>query len=55
MSTRTLFGMPLLETCPCGTLVTHSERQDVVFDAQNEVWHLVCENCLRGDSSKQPN
>ncbi len=50
MSGKTLFGMPVIDTCPCGEVVDGSESQHIVFDEVGEVWHRVCGKCLRSET-----
>ncbi len=52
MEAQTLFGMPLLDTCPCGEM---GAGQHVVFDEQANVWHRVCANCLQAEPPQRPN
>ncbi len=54
MPSNTLFGMPLIDTCPCGELVAATSR-DIVFDQLNEVWHRVCSKCLRAEPPQRAN
>ncbi len=54
MAGNTLFGMPLIDICPCGEVVGVT-GQDIVFDQLNEVWHRVCLKCLRREPPQQAN
>lgn len=49
MTDQTLFGIPLIDTCPCGEVVG-SDHRHLVFDEIGEVWHRVCDKCLRGET-----
>ena len=55
MSSKTLFGLPLVDTCPCGEVVGIGESQHVAFDEVSEIWHRVCGNCLQSETPQTLN
>ena len=49
MTNQNLFGLPLIDICPCGEAVGN-DHQHLVFDTISDVWHRVCDKCLRGEA-----